>query len=284
MRVEPEGREYVIEARHGWHLDWAELREHRDLFLLLVRRDLVTKYKQTILGPLWHLIQPLVLAFVFAVVLSRVVDISTDGVPRGLFYLCSLLGWSYFSRNVLATATTFTSHASLFGKVYFPRLIVPLAVVAANLVSLGIQLAVFLAFFLGYKLIAGSDAFRIGWSVLLLPALVAQTAALSLGCGLWISSLTAKYRDLEHALPFLTSVLMFVSPVLYPSSEIAAGSRWIFMLNPLGPILEAYRRLLLGAGLVEPRALALSIVATVLVLVCGVALFQRAERTAIDTV
>jgi lipopolysaccharide transport system permease protein len=281
----PEEREYVIEPNRAWlHLQWAELRDHRDLLLLLIRRDLVTKYKQTILGPLWHLIQPLVMAVVFTAVFSRVAGISTEGVPAGLFYLCSLLGWNYFSRNVSSTAVTFTSNASLFGKVYFPRLIVPLAAVAANVVSLGLQLAVFLVLLMGYTLVTGGGAFRIGWSIVFLPALIAQTAALSLGCGLGLCSLTAKYRDLEHALPFVTSVLMFLSPVLYPSSQIAPGSRWVFMLNPLAPILEGYRRVLLGTGLVEPAAVALSIVVTILVLLCGIMFFQRAERTAIDTV
>lgn len=276
--------EYVIEPNRAWlKINCAELFEHRDLLFLLVRRDLVAKYKQTVLGPLWHVIHPLVMAVVFTVVFSRVAAISTEGVPRVLFYLCGLLGWNYFSQNLNSTSGTFTSNATLFGKVYFPRLVVPIATVISNLVSVAMQFTIFLLFFLGYKLFTTGAGFHMSWTAFFLPALIAQTAALSLGLGLMLSALTAKYRDLQHALTFLISIWMFASPVFYPVSEISAGSKWIFMMNPIAPVLESYRRVLLGIGTVDPLALGASIAVTVVILLGGIILFQRAERTAVDT-
>jgi ABC-type polysaccharide/polyol phosphate export permease len=250
----------------------------------LVRRDLVSKYKQTILGPLWHVIHPLVMALVFTCVFSRVAAISTEGAPRVLFYLAGLLAWNSFAQNLNTTSGTFTSNADLFGKVYFPRVIVPLASVMSSLIAVCLQFGVFLLFFMGYKLFASSQGYQIGWSVLLLPALVVQTAALSLGLGLWFSSLTTRYRDLQHAMPFVISIWMFLTPVFYPVSAISAGSRWLFQLNPMAAVVESYRHVLLGIGSVKALALGFSALITIAVLLSGMMLFQRAERTAVDTV
>jgi lipopolysaccharide transport system permease protein len=276
---------YVVDPYRPWtRIPWAELVDHRDLLFLLVRRDVVSRYKQTVLGPAWYVLQPLLMSVVFTVVFSRVSGISTDGVPRMLFYLGGQLGWNYFVLNLNRTAGTFTSNAHIFGKVYFPRLIVPLAAVTSNLLALALQLGVFLLFVLGFKLFASWTGHGIGWSVLLLPVLVVQTAALSLGVGLWIASLTVKYRDLAYAMSFLTSVWMFLTPVFYPLSQIDAASRWIFLINPMTAVVESYRLVLLGVGTVDTPALLSSAAMTVAVLLTGVLVFQRTERTAMDTI
>jgi lipopolysaccharide transport system permease protein len=275
---------HAIVANRTWfRFDPMELWDRRDLLLLLFRRDFVSRYRQTLLGPAWHVLQPLALALVFTLVFGRVAAIPTEGAPRVLFYLAGLLGWNACSHSLQATSATFGSNADLFGKVYFPRLIVPLAAVLTSLVALGLQLGVFLVVLGGYKLVAPSGGFGMHWSALWLPLLAVEAAALGLGVGLWISSVTARYRDLKHAMPFLLLLWMFLTPVIYPLSRVPPEYRAIALANPVAPVVEAFRHALLGAGALVPGALIGSIASTLLILVSGVLIFQRTERTVVDT-
>ena len=276
----------VIEPNRSWfRLPWRDLLHYRDLWFLLVRRDFVAKYKQTILGPAWFIIQPLLMTLMFTVVFGRIAKIPTDGLPGMLFYLCGMLAWTYFAECIRGTSTIFVTNANLFGKVYFPRLVVPLAVVTSNLIAFAIQLATFIGFWLYFKFFTpAGDHFALTPYLFALPLLLLQTAAIGLGVGLWMSSLTAKFRDFTHLTGFLTQLWMYATPVVYPLSEVPQRWRWVVSLNPMTGIVETYRYAFLGAGTVEPGYLAGSAVATVVLLVSGVLLFSRTERTFIDTV
>jgi lipopolysaccharide transport system permease protein len=275
---------HVVAPNRRWlRFDPGELWDRRDLLFLLFRRDFVSRYRQTLLGPAWHVLQPLALALVFTVVFGRVAAIPTEGAPGILFYLAGLLGWNACSHSLQATSSTFGSNADLFGKVYFPRLVVPLAAVLTSVVALGLQLGVFLLMLAGYKLLGPGGEYGIQWSALWLPLLALEAAALGLGVGLWISSVTARYRDVKHAMPFLMLLWMFLTPVIYPLSRVPPEYQAIALANPVAPVVEAFRHALLGAGRVAPVALGGSIASTLLLLVSGVLIFQRTERTVVDT-
>jgi len=266
-------------------LNLKDLLHYSDLLWLLVRRDFVAQYKQTVLGPLWFVLQPLMTTVVFTVIFGNVAKIPTDGLPTLLFYLCGTLAWGYFSRCLSGTSTTFLSNAGLFGKVYFPRLIVPMAVVMSNLISFAIQLATFLCFWVYYKFFTEAGArFGMTLSVLTLPLLLVQSAAIGLGVGLWMSALTAKYRDFVHLAGFLTGLWMYATPVVYPLSLITGKWRILMSLNPMTGIVECYRYAFLGKGTVDPMYLAISAGSTILLLLTGIVIFSRTERTFIDTV
>ena len=279
--------ELIIEPTRGWsRVDWRELVRYRDLLWLLIRRDFVSKYKQTVLGPLWFVIQPLATTLVFTVIFGRVAKISTDNLPPLLFYMCGMLGWQYFAQCLGGTSSTFVANQRLFGKVYFPRLIVPVSVVSSNLLAWAIQAGTFLGFWLYFKLFTAAGAqFGARWfAVPLLPLLLAQQAALGLGVGLWLSALTAKYRDFTHLTGFLTQLWLYATPVVYPLSVIPERWRWVSVLNPMTQVIESYRWLALGTGTVDWRYAAVSVGMTVFVLWTGVLLFARTEKNFIDTV
>jgi lipopolysaccharide transport system permease protein len=221
---------------------------------------------------------------VFTLMFDRVARISTDGVPATLFYLCGLLGWNYCAQNVTAASGSFTNNATLFAKVYFPRLIVPLSIVISNLFAFELQAATFFVFYLGFKLTGAGGSLHLSWAALLVPALVLETTALSLGASLWISALTAKYRDLVHLTPFVIQLWMFASFVIVPLSVVPARWHWLARLNPMSTVVEAFRLCLLGTGTITPAAIGISVVITLVVLVSGVFIFQKTERTFIDTV
>jgi len=264
------------------HLDLVSLWHYRDLLSLLVWRDFVSKYKQTILGPLWFIIQPLCMTLVFTVIFGTVAGLSTDGLPPLLFYLCGQLGWNYFAQTFSSNSATLVANAGLFSKVYFPRLIVPLAALISNLLAFAIQAATFAAFFFYFKYVRSAAGFGLSPHVWLLPLLVLQTALLSLGVGLVMSALTAKYRDLTHVSALLIQVWMYATPVIYPLSKFPQKWRWLGALNPMTPIVESYRLLLLGTGTVKPVDVACSIAATVVLVAAGLLLFGRVERTFVD--
>ncbi len=277
--------EIRIEPRTGWlRLDWRELWDYRDLLFVLVRRDFLAKYKQTLLGPLWFILQPLLNTLVFTVVFNKVAGIETGGIPPVLFYLCALLPWGYFSQNITTGAQTFTANSHLFGKVYFPRLIVPVSTVISNLFAFILQFAIFFIFVEWFSLHGKSAHFGLA-TVLMLPLLLI-TAALSLGLSLLISASTAKYRDLTHLTPILLQLWMFVTPVIYPLSKILGGDgrwAWIAWVNPMAPVVEGFRFALLGSGTWDNAMLGVSAAASVLVLLLGVVAFGRAERTVTDS-
>ena len=276
----------TIRARQRWlHLPLREIADYRDLLFLLVRRDFVAKYKQTLLGPLWFVIQPLLTTLIFTIIFGKVAKIPTDGLPPVLFYLCGLLGWTYFAQTFNTTSTTFVTNAPLFGKVYFPRLVVPLSVALSNLIALGLNLGIFLGFIGYYWIFAGGGApVQLGWGLAVLPLLILQLAATALGAGLWVAALTAKYRDLTHLSAFMVQLLMYATPVIYPLSQIPGRWQWLVCLNPMAMIVENFRLLFLGQATASPALTLLSIGITMVVLATGVLLFQRTERTFIDTV
>lgn len=278
--------ELRLRPTRGWiKIDWRGIWDYRDLLFLLVRRDFVSRYKQTVLGPLWFIIQPLVTTIVFTVLFGNIARISTDGLPPMLFYLCGMLGWNYFASNFGSTSTTLVNNAGLFGKVYFPRLIVPLSTVVSNLFAFGIQLGVLLIFWVYFKVFTGAGAlFGVRWEVMLLPLLVVQIAALSLGVGLWMAALTAKYRDFTHLAGFLIQIWMYATPVIFPLSIIPEKWRWLVILNPMTMPVEASRLMFLGQGSVEPLYMVLSIILSAVVLLSGLLIFQKIESTFVDTV
>jgi len=276
----------VIESSTSWfRIPWREILHYRDLWFLLVRRDFVAKYKQTILGPLWFIIQPLLMTVMFTIVFGNIAAVPTDGLPPMLFYLCGMLAWSYFAECIRGTSTVFVTNANLFGKVYFPRLVVPFAIVTSNLIAFAIQLITFLAFWGYFKFFTSAGAsFGPTRYLLALPLLLLQTACIGFAVGLWMSSMTAKYRDFIHLTGFLTQLWMYATPIVYPLSEVPVKWRWVSSANPMTGIAETYRYAFLGEGVVEPRYLMISAATTVVLLVTGILLFERTERTFIDTV
>lgn len=282
----PQEYEIIIQPSRGWlRIDWRELWEYRDLLVLLVQRDFISRYKQTVLGPLWHLLQPVMNAAVYFVIFGLIAGIPTDGLPAPLFYLCSQLAWNYFAQNVTIGGATFINNAALFSKVYFPRLIVPVSVVVANLIALGLQFIPFALCFAYFKLFtAHADTLRFSWLILLAPLPLLQTALFSLGVSLWMSASTAKYRDLVHLNQYLIQIWMFATPVVWPLSKIPAEWKWVALANPMAVPVEGLRICLLGHGTLGATEIVVSLLLTLVVLATGIAAFQKVERTVIDSV
>ena len=268
--------------RNWWDLHLADLWRYRDLIQLLVWRDFVSVYKQTILGPLWYLIQPIISTLVFTIIFGNVAKLPTDGLPPFLFYMAGNTIWGYFAGCLTSTSNTFTANAGIFGKVYFPRLSVPISNIISNLISFGIRFGVFVLFLL-YFLIAGSDLHPNLW-ILSLPVLLLIMAGLGLGLGIITSSLTTKYRDLQQLLGFGIQLLMYASPVIYPLSTVPANWRWLLLANPITPVIEVFRKAFLGTSSVDPIYLLYSAGFTVVVLLIGILIFNHVETTFMDTV
>lgn len=274
--------EIVIERTRGsFRLPWRELWAYRDLFGLLIRRDFISKYKQTILGPAWFILQPLLMTLVLAVIFGGGAQVKTDGAPYLLYFLCNLLGWNYFADNVNAGAAVFTTNAHLFGKVYFPRLLVPFSIVASNAFAFLLRLVMLFGFLFYYKFAAHVAGLHSTTAMLCVPLLALEIAGLSLGVSLWLSALSAKYRDLTHLTPVLLQLWFFASVVL-SIANLPPALHWLPFVNPMLPIIEALRVCLLGVGHVTTAELATSALTSLLLLLTGLALFRRAERTVID--
>ena len=259
-----------------------ELLEYRDLVFLFVKRTFISQYKQTVLGPIWAIIQPLLTTVVFTIVFGGIASLPTDGIPSFLFYLCGTICWSYFSGNITTTSTTFVSNAAIFGKVYFPRLVLPISTVITNLISLSIQMVMFILCWIVY--LQKGAPISPNWCIVLLPLLLLQMATLSLGLGIIISALTTKYRDLAMLVGFGVQLWMYATPVAYSSTLIP--EKWIgeYMLNPMTPIIELFRFGFLGAGTIRIEYYLVSWLVTILILVIGVLLFNKVEKTFMDTV
>ncbi len=268
--------------RAWWDLQLGEIWRYRDLILLFVWRDFVAYYKQTILGPLWYLIQPILTTVVFTVIFGNIAKLPTDGLPPFLFYLAGNTVWVYFSTCVTSTSNTFAGNAAVFGKVYFPRLSVPISIVISNLISFGIRLGVFLAF-LVYFMLKGAVV-HVTWWVLLLPVLLIVMAGLGLGFGIIISSMTTKYRDLQQLVGFGVQLMMYGTPVIYPLSSVDAGWRWLLLLNPMTPVVEVFRFAFLGTSALEPVYLIYSFFCMLTALLIGIVAFNHVENTFMDTV
>jgi lipopolysaccharide transport system permease protein len=273
----------IIRPKRGFlDLRLREVWRARDLIMLFVRRDFVSVYKQTILGPLWYLIQPLLTTVVFTVIFGNVAKLPTDGLPKFLFYMSGTVIWSYFASCLTKTSDTFINNTNLFGKVYFPRLAVPVSILISNLITFAIQFAFFLIF-MGYFALRGTVLHPNGW-VLLMPALVIMMAGLGLGLGIIISSLTTKYRDLRFLVQFGVQLLMYATPVIYPISAIPQRFQWIILANPMTPIVEVFRYGFLGAGTVNLPSLAYSFGFMLVVIFIGAVIFNRVETTFMDTI
>ncbi|MEW5941561.1 MAG: ABC transporter permease [Chloroflexota bacterium] len=281
--LEPERWDMVIRPqRNLFDLRLGELWHYKDLVMLFVRRDFVAVYKQTILGPLWYLIQPILTTITFTIIFGNFADLPTDGLPDFLFYMSGTVVWTYFASCLTKTSETFTSNAGLFGKVYFPRLAVPVSILLSNLVAFVIQFALFLVFML-YFAFSGSELHPNLW-ILLTPVLILMMAGLGLGFGITISSLTTKYRDLRFLVTFGVSLLMYATPVIYPVSSVPSQFQWIILANPMTPIVEAFRYAFLGAGTVDPLHLLYSFGFMLAVVAVGAVIFNRVEQTFMDTV
>jgi lipopolysaccharide transport system permease protein len=283
-----EGYEITLRPETSWiNLELKGVWQYRDLLLLMVWRDFSARYRQTILGPLWFILQPLLMTLVFTVIFGKIAGLSTDGLPPLLFYLCGQLAWNYFAQNFNSNSTTLVTNAALFSKVYFPRLIVPISALISNLFAFLIQAATFCAFFVYFKSTPAAHTYFMDWRAVFLPLVILQTAVLSLGVGLLMSALTAKYRDLVHIMGLLIQVWMYLTPVILPLSAILAkcprGWQWLIALNPMVVIVESFRLMLLGAGTVTPFYLGTSLAMTLGILAAGLLLFGRVEKTFVDT-
>lgn len=260
-----------------------ELWRYRDLLLIFALRDIKVRYAQTLLGPVWIILQPLALTAVFTTALKGFAGLSTDGLPAPLFYLTGLAVWFYFSQVALTTSQVFISNAYLFSKIYFPRLVLPLSTLASNVVGLAIQLGVVIAFVAGYSL--SGDTSGITWRLALFPLVALQLAALSLAVGLPLAASAAKYRDMVHLAPFVIQVGMFATPIVYPFSDVPERFRWwLCVLNPLASIVEQTRWCFLGSSSISAEQVAASVLATSVLLILGILVFQASERRAMDTV
>ena len=290
--VQEEKWDIVIKPKDKlFSVDFKELWAYRDLWSLFVKRNIITQYKQTILGPAWFVIQPALTVIMYMVVFGGIAGIPTDGVPRPLFYLAGTSMWTYFSSCLTSTSNTFVSNSGIFGKVYFPRLVMPLASVTSNLLRLGIQFGFFAIVYVIYSIVDPTCHAHLTWYALLLPLLVFMMAGLALGFGTIISSLTTKYRDLQVLFSFLVSLWMYATPIVYPLSQ--TGSKFFmgvpvhtFMcLNPVTPVIETFKHGFLGCGeFVGWRWLIYSFVVMCLLLAVGIVIFNKVQKSFMDTV
>jgi len=272
--IEPQSSLFELNLKDVWR--------YRDLLWLLVKRDFVSFYKQTILGPLWFFIQPLFTTIIFTFIFGNLAGLSTDGLPQPLFYMAGITAWNYFADCLTKTSTVFRDNANIFGKVYFPRLIMPLSIVVSNLVRFGVQMLLFFMM-IGYYAFTGAD-FHLNAYVLLFPILVLLMALLGLGLGLIITALTTKYRDLAFLITFGVQLMMYATTVIYPLSAAPAAYKWVIELNPMTGIIEAFRYGFLGEGSLTFQTLGYSIAFTLIALVLGVIIFNKTEKTFVDTV
>lgn len=274
---------HISASRRPFELRLREVWQYRDLILLLTRRSFAVAYKQTILGPAWLLISPLLSSLIYLMLFGQIARLGTDGAPQILFYLCGTALWGFFAACVTGNAGTFVSHSQLFGKVYFPRLTVPISNVLSSAVRFAVQLLLVIAFLLVY--LARGAVSPHGWAWLLLPVILLQLGLLGMGCGILISALTTKYRDLSVLVSIGMQLWMFATPVVYPLSTLPEGAlRTAILWNPVTAPMELFRYAVLGVGSVLPVQLAVSAAMTLVIVLLGVALFNRVERTFLDTV
>ena len=275
----------IITPHHKlWHVDFKEIWRYRDLITLFVKRNIIVQYKQTILGPLWYIIQPVLTVIMNMVVFGGIAKMSTDGIPQPLFYMAGNVCWFYFSDCLNQTSTTFTANQSMFGKVYFPRLVVPISTVLSNLLRFGIQLGLFIALWIWF-FAAGADV-RVNVIVLvLLPVIVVMLAGLGLGFGILISSMTTKYRDLTVLFSFIVQLWMYATPIVYPLSMVTNEKlRTLIMLNPMTSIIEAFKYATLGEGYFSWLTLGYSFAFMSILLLFGIVIFNKVQRSFMDTV
>ena len=266
-------------------VDFGELWRYRDLCMLFVKRNITTQYKQTILGPLWYIVQPLLTMFTYMIVFGNIAHIPTDGLPKPLFYLAGICLWQYFADCITKTSNTFVDNANLFGKVYFPRMVTPISNVISNLLRLGIQLGLFLVVYLIYQCFIIPGQIHTNWYVLLTPVLILMTAGLALGFGLLFSALTTEYRDLQMLLSFFVTLWMYATPIVYPLSLIGDNTMRLTMsLNPITGIIEAFKYGVLGEGEFDWGLLGYDFGFMVVLLAVGIIIFNKVQKSFMDTV
>jgi lipopolysaccharide transport system permease protein len=263
-------------------IDFKELWKYRDLFSMFVKRDIITQYKQTILGPAWFFIQPAITTIMYMVVFGGIAKISTDDLPQPMFYLAGIVCWQYFADCLNKTSSTFTTNQGIFGKVYFPRLIVPLSTVASGLVRMGIQFLMFVAVYI-YYIFMGIDIAPNAY-ILLLPILIIMLAGLSLGFGIIISSMTTKYRDLTLLFTFIVQLWMYATPIIYPLSTMSPNKQWIMAINPVTSIVETFKYGTMGVGTFSWGMLGYSFIFMVVLMSIGIVVFNKVQRSFMDTV
>jgi lipopolysaccharide transport system permease protein len=274
----------VIEPRNRlFNLHLGEVWQYRDLLFMWVKRDFAATYKQTILGPFWFFIQPLLTTVMFTIVFFRFAKLSVEGLPPVLFYMAGVTIWNYFADSFTKTATVFRDNAQLFGKVYFPRLIIPLSIVISNLIRFVIQFSLFLLFIV-FFLIKGTPMLQPNWAIALTPLLLVLMAGFALGAGMIISALTTKYRDLVFLLSFGMQLFMYVTPVIYPVSSLSTQYKPYVLANPLAAVVETFRYAFLGSGSLDWSNLLYSFACMLVVLVSGILIFNKVEKTFMDTV
>lgn len=281
-----EGQQYYthITSTHRWYdVNLKEVWQYRDLIILFTKRDFSIRYKQTVLGPAWLFITPIISSLIYTFIFGGIANIGTDGVPQFLFYLSGTALWTFFSSCVTKNATTFTSNAGIFGKVYFPRLTIPISNMFTSVIEFGIQMMIVLAFLVYYVFKGAVNPKWAGW--LLIPVVLLHLGILGVGCGIIISSLTTKYRDLSILVTFGVSLWMYITPVVYPLSKAGEGMmRNVLLINPVTAPVEVFRYVLLGQGTIIPKALLWSWTFTIIVALFGVVIFNRVEKTFMDTV
>ncbi len=275
--------ETVIESSEGeFHFDWRELYGHRDLLILLVRKELSAKFRQTLLGPLWFLLQPVLLTLVYLLLFDRIALVPYGAAPAHLFLLLSVPLWNYFAQSLSAVAEGLTSHVALMNKVHFPRLVIPLTAVVWRIVPLGLQLSLFV---LAAALLPGeSNPLIFSWQLVLVPGFISLLAVLALGVGLCIAAWSIRYKDLQHLFPFLLQLALFVTPVVYPASALPTDWRWLAFVNPAAPFFEGLRACCLGTPWPSLEAFALGIFLSGFLFLFGLVQFQKVERTFVDTI
>ena len=267
---------------HWYDLRIKEIFKYKDLLFLFVKRDFISIYKQTILGPLWFFIQPIITAITFTVIFGNLAKISTDGLPQILFYMCGITLWNYFADTLTKTADTFSSNVNIFGKVYFPRMIVPLSVVVSNLIKLGIQFLLFLCVWIYYLI--QTDLIHPNKMLMLIPYLIILIGFMALSFGIIISSLTTKYRDLKFLVTFGIQLMMYASPIVYPLSIVPEKYKWIIVANPVTSIIESFKYAFLGVGEFNWFYLGYSTLFTIMLFMIGLVIFHRVEKSFMDTV
>ena len=274
---------FIIQPKTNlFETNFREIIKYRDLIKMFVKRDFVTFYKQTILGTVWYVIQPIVNTIVFTFIFGKIAKIPSDGIPHFIFYLCGTVTWTYFANCINSTSNTFVNNAQLFSKVYFPRITLPIASVISNLIQLLIQLLIFV-FFYFYYLKMGAN-FTPTANILFLPLVIIQMAILGLGFGILISSLTSKYRDLTFVMTFFVQIWMFATPIVYPLSAVPEKYKLLYSLNPMTSVVEIFREAFFGVSSIEPYQIFVSLFITLFILFFGLIFFNKIEKTFIDTV
>ena len=273
----------IITSHRGWFEFYLrEIWQYRDLLKIYIRRNIITQYKQTILGPLWIIIPPVLTTLVFTVIFGNIANISTDGLPKPLFYMAGIITWNYFSTVLTSTSNSLAGNAGIFGKVYFPRIMIPLATIISSLVRYFIQLILFIGF-MGYFLINNPKSIEIQFQLLwLLPVFIIIMGLQGLGFGLLFSALTAKYRDIRFLISFGVRLLMYASPVIFPLSMVPEKYKWIIIANPMSAVIESFRYIFLGVGQISSNAILYSTSFTGTILVLGLLTFNQTEKDFID--